>query len=105
MVPRLVPEILSLDAFCDTAAVVVVGIGDSGSWIHRVYCVMYRGGAAAESEMESISIWQTSLASCVSVASMHLHPLELIRELCKAQMFCRVLTWWDWLHLVEVHQF
>ena len=37
MVPRLVPEILSLDAFCDTAGaavVVVVGIGDSRSWIH-----------------------------------------------------------------------
>ena len=29
----LVPEISSLDAFCDTAAVVVVGIGDSRSWM------------------------------------------------------------------------
>ena len=38
MVPRLVPEILSLDAFCDTgAAVVVVGIGDSRSWIMRKF--------------------------------------------------------------------
>ena len=32
MVPRLVPEISSLDAFCDTGAA-VVGIGDSRSWI------------------------------------------------------------------------
>ena len=31
MVPRLVPEISSLDAFCDRAA--AVGIGDSRSWI------------------------------------------------------------------------
>ena len=33
MIPRLVPEISSLDAFCDTAAAVVVGIGDSRSWM------------------------------------------------------------------------
>ena len=32
MVPRLVPEISSLDAFCDGAA--AVGIGDSRSWIY-----------------------------------------------------------------------
>ena len=31
MVPRLVPEISSLDAFCDTGA----GIGDSRSWINE----------------------------------------------------------------------
>ena len=42
MIPRLVPEISPLDAFCD---VVVVGIGDSSSWIvpnvsmsHRLIC-------------------------------------------------------------------
>ena len=34
MVPRLVPEILSLDAFCDTGA--AVGIGDSRSWIRNI---------------------------------------------------------------------
>ena len=33
MGPRLVPEISSLDAFCDTAAAGAVGIGDSRSWI------------------------------------------------------------------------
>ena len=34
MLPRLVPEILPLDAFCDVVGVVVVvGIGDSRSWI------------------------------------------------------------------------
>ena len=35
MVPRLVPEISPLDAFCDVAVVagVVAGIGDSRSWI------------------------------------------------------------------------
>ena len=34
MVPRLAPEISPLDAFCDTAgAAVVVGIGDSRSWM------------------------------------------------------------------------
>ena len=35
MIPLLVPEILPLDAFCDLAVVagVVVGIGDSRSWI------------------------------------------------------------------------
>ena len=33
MVPRLVPEISSLDAFCDTGA---VGIGDSRSWITKL---------------------------------------------------------------------
>ena len=32
MIPSLVPEISSLDAFCDTA---VVGIGDSRSWMNR----------------------------------------------------------------------
>ena len=32
MIPRLVPEISPLDAFCDVVGV-VVGIGDSGSWI------------------------------------------------------------------------
>ena len=32
MVPRLVPEISSLDAFCDTGAG-GAGIGDSRSWI------------------------------------------------------------------------
>ena len=34
MIPRLVPEILPLDAFCDRVAVVAVaGVGDSRSWI------------------------------------------------------------------------
>ena len=33
MVPQLVPEISSLDAFCDTGAGAAVGIGDSRSWI------------------------------------------------------------------------
>ena len=34
MVPRLVPEISSLDAFCDTgAAGGAAGIGDSRSWM------------------------------------------------------------------------
>ena len=34
MIPRLVPEISPLDAFCDiVVAGVVVGIGDSRSWI------------------------------------------------------------------------
>ena len=34
MIPRLVPEISPLDAFCDVvAAAAVVGIGDSMSWI------------------------------------------------------------------------
>ena len=41
MIPRLVPEISPLDAFCDVVrvgvvvgvVVVVVGIGDSRSWI------------------------------------------------------------------------
>ena len=33
MIPRLVPEISPLDAFCDVG-VVGVGIGDSRSWIH-----------------------------------------------------------------------
>ena len=34
MVPRLVPEILSLDAFCDAAAAAAgTGIGDSRSWM------------------------------------------------------------------------
>ena len=35
MVPRLVPEISSLDAFCDTAAGAAVGIGDSRSWMQQ----------------------------------------------------------------------
>ena len=34
MIPRLVPEISPLDAFCDiVVAGVVVGIGDSRSWM------------------------------------------------------------------------
>ena len=32
MVPRLVPEISSLDAFCDGAG--AAGIGDSRSWMN-----------------------------------------------------------------------
>ena len=32
MIPRLVPEISPLDAYCDVV-VVVVGIGDSRSWM------------------------------------------------------------------------
>ena len=37
MIPRLVPKILSLDAFCDGQAVAgaAVGIGDSRSWIKQ----------------------------------------------------------------------
>ena len=39
MVPRLVPEISSLDAFCDggaaAAGAAAAGIGDSRSWIHH----------------------------------------------------------------------
>ena len=38
MLPRLVPEISPLDAFCDVVGVVVVvgvGIGDSRSWVGR----------------------------------------------------------------------
>ena len=36
MIPRLVPEISPLDAFCDVVvAGVVVGIGGSRSWIHK----------------------------------------------------------------------
>ena len=33
MVPRFVPEISSLDAFCDGAGAGAAGIGDSRSWI------------------------------------------------------------------------
>ena len=33
MIPRLVPKISPLDAFCDVVAAVVVGIGDSRSWM------------------------------------------------------------------------
>ena len=43
MIPRLVPEILSLDAFCDVVVagvVVVVGIGDSRSWIRGIKKMM-----------------------------------------------------------------
>ena len=36
MVPRLVSEISSLDAFCDTGAAVVAGIGDSRSWMKNI---------------------------------------------------------------------
>ena len=39
MVPRLVPEISSLDAFCDgagAAAAAGAGIGDSRSWIYYI---------------------------------------------------------------------
>ena len=38
MLPRLVPEISSLDAFCDTAA--GAGIGDSRSWIVNVIIIV-----------------------------------------------------------------
>ena len=34
MIPRLVPEISPLDAFCEAEVLVVVGIGDSRSWIY-----------------------------------------------------------------------
>ena len=54
MTPRLVPEILPLDAFCDVAGVVVVvGIGDFRSWIHislhsnhkeSLYCIISKMG-------------------------------------------------------------
>ena len=39
MVPRLVPEILELDAFCDggaAAAGAAAGIGDSRSWMQLI---------------------------------------------------------------------
>ena len=40
MIPRLVPEILPLDAFCDRgAAVAVAGIGDSRSWIKKIFWI------------------------------------------------------------------
>ena len=43
MVPRLVPEISSLDAFCDTgAAVVVVGIGDFRSWMWEIFFLVFK---------------------------------------------------------------
>ena len=42
MLPRLVSKISSLDAFCDVVVVVVgvvvVGIGDSRSWIKMQCC-------------------------------------------------------------------
>ena len=42
MVPRLVPEILSHDAFCDTGAggAAAAGIGDSRSWIEEYMIYM-----------------------------------------------------------------
>ena len=45
MIPRLVAEISPLDAFCDVGVVVVVvGIGDSRSWIESgVKELMYDG--------------------------------------------------------------
>ena len=45
MLPRLVPEISPLYAFCDVVGVgvvvvvVVVGIGDSSSWIMQYYLI------------------------------------------------------------------
>ena len=46
MIPRLVPEISPLDAFCDVVVLVVVvagvvGIGDSRSWIQYKLCEGY----------------------------------------------------------------
>ena len=39
MLPRLVPEISPLDAFCDTGAGGAAGIGDSKSWIN-IWCAV-----------------------------------------------------------------
>ena len=42
MVPHLVPEISSLDAFCDVVGVgVVAGIGDSRSWMMIIIAVIW----------------------------------------------------------------
>ena len=47
MVPRLVPEILELDAFCDggaaAAAGAAAGIGDSRSWIYSINVFVEKG--------------------------------------------------------------
>ena len=42
MVPRLVPEISSLDAFCDGAGA-GAGIGDSRSWMRLSYAILLAG--------------------------------------------------------------
>ena len=43
MIPRLVPEILPLDAFCDLV-VAGVGIGDSRNWTRCTYILDLRDG-------------------------------------------------------------
>ena len=47
MLPRLVPEISPLDAFCDVVGV-VVGIGDSRSWIGVLGESWQSGGVGVE---------------------------------------------------------
>ena len=49
MIPRLIPEISPLDAFCDRVA--VAGIGDSRSWIMTML--------VGVKKVKTKSIWST----------------------------------------------
>ena len=55
MLPRLVPEILILYAFCDVVGVgvgVVGGIGDSRSWMYEEYTLVISGRAVCPGALQ-----------------------------------------------------
>ena len=74
MVPRLVPEILELDAFCDGAAGVAAGagagIGDSRSWIHTT---THEHPTLSLCLLITSVMWETLLNKIVHTTA-HEHP-------------------------------
>ena len=78
MIPRLVPEISPLDAFCD----VVVGIGDSRSWMFWQVSLdinnydmdsMLLFEVTKVTELESIHVKTKMQLQCVSSHICELH--------------------------------
>ena len=55
MLPRLVPEISPLYAFCDV--VVVVGIGDSGSWMKLILLMVLLVAISCHVVLGLVVIW------------------------------------------------
>ena len=72
MVPRLVPEILSLDAFCDGAA--GAGIGDSRSWM----CKMFKSRTSTLKYLRSVK--DCSVVLCILHCRVVLDLLKSVEK-------------------------
>ena len=101
MEPRLVPEILSLDAFCDTGA--VAGIGDYRSWMFFFQnCVLRRLSQGAlwreDPVVDSGHVWGESLFTKVHSSSPYQTSTESTRT--QAAVSHLFFTWDSWGHLI-----